>query len=168
MIAPGHFAIGFAAKPVAPKVPLWALLVAAEVLDLVAFPLQISKIESFTIGTIDFTNGIQMAIPAQMPWSHSLGMAIIWSLLSAGIAYITYKDRKTSGIIGMAVFSHWLLDFIVHPPHISLLFKDSPTVGLGLWTSGSGFIVSIFLEIALLAIGISFYLASRKSEKPIN
>jgi hypothetical protein len=34
---PGHIAIAFAAKPAAPKAPLWVLIVATEVLDLLAF-----------------------------------------------------------------------------------------------------------------------------------
>jgi len=34
---PGHFGIGLAAKPAAPKAPLWVLLVATEVPDLLYF-----------------------------------------------------------------------------------------------------------------------------------
>ena len=164
MIAPGHLAIGFAAKPATQKAPIWVLLVAAELLDLINFPLQALKIENYPIGAVNFVNGLQMASPAHMPWSHSLFMAVVWSLLAAGIAYIAYKDRKTSSIIGMVVFSHWFLDLIVHPPHLPLFFNSSPTVGLGLWTSGPGLIFSIVLEFALLATGIYFYLASRKKE----
>ncbi|MBT3313451.1 MAG: hypothetical protein HN390_02445 [Anaerolineae bacterium] len=164
-MGPGHLALGFAAKPATPKAPLWVLLIATEVLDLITFPLQALGIESFAISQVDLTNGLQLIKPAQMPWSHGLFMSILWSLIAAGIAFLVYRDRKTSGIIGMLVFSHWILDFIVHPPHLPLLFDGSPTVGLALWTSGPGFIFSIFLEIALLAVGISFYIASRKRKK---
>ena len=164
-MGPGHLALGFAAKPTTPKVPLWVLLVATEVLDLLTFPLQALGIESFAISQADFTNGLQLITPARMPWSHGLFMSIIWSLVAGGIAFLVYRDRKTSVIIGMLVFSHWLLDFIVHPPHLPILFEGSPTVGLGLWTSGPGFIFSIFLEIALLVGGIVLYWTSRKNEK---
>jgi hypothetical protein len=161
-MGPGHLALGFATKPATPKVPLWILLVATEVLDLLTIPFQALGIEKFALSQADFTNGLQMLTPAQMPWSHGLFMSVIWSLVAGGIAFLIYKDRRISGIIGMLVFSHWLLDFIVHPPHLSILFEGSPTVGLGLWTSGPGFIFSIFLEIVMLAGGVAYYLSSKK------
>lgn len=33
-MGPGHLGLGFAAKPTADKVPLWLLLIATEVLDI--------------------------------------------------------------------------------------------------------------------------------------
>ncbi len=36
-MGPAHFAIALAAKPAAPKIPLWVLLIASEILDLLCF-----------------------------------------------------------------------------------------------------------------------------------
>jgi membrane-bound metal-dependent hydrolase YbcI (DUF457 family) len=108
--------------------------------------------------------GLKVLVPASIPWSHGLFMSVVWSVVAAAIAYLIYQDRRTSSIIGLVVFSHWVLDFIVHPGELPLFFNGSPTVGLGLWTSGPGLIVSGILEIGLLAGGIAIYLVTRKRE----
>lgn len=97
-----------------------------------------------------------------MPWSHGLFMSVIWALLAAGVAYLIYRDRRIAGVIGLVVISHWCLDFIVHPPELPLLFNGSPMVGLGLWTTAPGFVISIFIEAAMLAGGLAIYMIDRK------
>lgn len=161
-MGPGHFAIAFAAKPTALKVPLWVLLLATEVLDLLSFAFQALGIEDFGVTTTDLQHGVQVLVPATLPWSHGLFMSIIWSLLAAGIAYLVWRDRQAGMIVGLAIFSHWVLDFIVHLPDLPLLFSGSPRVGLGLWGSGAGLVISGVLEIVLLAAGTVIYLATRK------
>ena len=46
----GHFAMGVAAKPVAPKVPIWALFLAPQALDLMFLPLVAIGLEGFVQG----------------------------------------------------------------------------------------------------------------------
>ena len=156
---PGHLAIGFAAKPAAPKVPLWVLLLATEVLDLLSWGFVAIGLEDVSVSLTDF---IQGNIVLSVPWSHGLYMSVIWSLLASAITLLIYRERRTASIIGLVVFSHWVLDFIVHPPHLPLLFSGSPMVGLGLWTSSTGLIISFILEFGLLAGGIAIYLSTRK------
>jgi len=163
-MGPGHLAIGLAAKSAAPRVPLWVLLLATETLDLLGFAFRALGIETFGITQTTLTQGVQVIVPGLDPWSHGLFMSVVWSALAAAIAFLIYRERRTAGIIGLVVFSHWVLDFIVHPPDLLLFFNGSPSVGLGLWTSGPGFIISIILEIGLLAEGIAIYLAARKRE----
>jgi hypothetical protein len=67
---PGHFAIGLAAKPTAPKAPLWVLLVATEVSDLLFFAFQAAGIEKAGVSTIDFSRGVKILSPGSIPWSH--------------------------------------------------------------------------------------------------
>jgi hypothetical protein len=55
-----------------------------------------------------------------------------------------------------------VLDFIVHLPDLPLFFDGSPKVGLGLWATGLGLIVSGVLEVALLAGGVAIYIVTRK------
>jgi hypothetical protein len=165
-MGPGHFAIAFVAKPVAPKVPLWVLLAASEALDLLSFGFLAVGMENFGSNTTSLEQGVKTLIPAAIPWSHGLFMSIVWSALAAGIAYLVLRDRRASGILALVVFSHWVLDFIVHPGELPLLFNGSPTVGLGLWTSGPGLVLSGILEFALLAGGIAIYIVTRK-RKPV-
>lgn len=159
---PGHLAIGFAAKPLAPKAPLLVLLLASEALDMLNFGFETIGLEALGVSQISLTQGLQMITPASVQWSHGLFMSMVWSLLFAAVAYLVYRDRRTGVVIGLVVFSHWVLDFIVHPADLPLLFSGSPLLGLGLWTSGTGFIISIILEIALLAGGVAVYLDARK------
>ncbi len=100
-----------------------------------------------------------------MPWSHGLFMSVVWSILIAGITYLIYRDRHSARVMGLVIMSHWLLDFIVHPPELPLLFTGSPIVGLGLWLSPQGYIISNILEVGMLAGGIALYVNHIKKKK---
>jgi hypothetical protein len=163
---PGHLGIGFAAKPVAPKAPLWVLLVATEMLDLLSFLFMAVGIESMGVTTIDLNRGIQFLTPASVPWSHGLLMSVVWSVLAGAIAHLFYRDRRTGIVVGLLVFSHWVLDLIVHLPDLPLLLDGSPLVGLGLWGSGPGLVISGILELVLLAGGVAIYIFTRR-QKPV-
>ncbi|MBN1122552.1 MAG: hypothetical protein JXJ17_15860 [Anaerolineae bacterium] len=161
-MGPGHFGIGFAAKPAAPKAPLWALLLATELLDILSIAFLTLGIEQASVTETTLSQGLVYKSIGYIPWSHGLLMSIVWSLLAAGITCLISKDIKTGGIMGLAVFSHWVLDFIVHGPDLPLLFGGSPMTGLGLWTSGPGLIISAILELVILAGGIAIYIITRK------
>ncbi len=159
---PGHLAIGFAAKRAAPKAPLWVLLAATEIPDLLFFAFQAIGIESAADSTTDLAQGVQILSPGSIPYSHGLFTCLVWSVVATALAFLFYRDRRTSIVIGLVVFSHWVLDFIVHVPDLPLLFDGSPLLGLGLWGSGPGLVISIILEIVLLAGGIAMYIVTRK------
>jgi hypothetical protein len=57
-------------------------------------------------------------------------------------------------IIGLAVFSHWILDLIAHPRDLPI-YDNRWKVGFGFWNYRDPEFV---LEIALLATGIGLYL----------
>jgi hypothetical protein len=96
--------------------------------------------------------------PAYIPFSHGLFMSVIWSLVAAGIAYLIFHSMRISGIFGLVVASHWLLDFIVHPPELPLLFSQSHMVGLGLWNSPTTYALANMIEVSMLAGGVILYL----------
>ncbi len=156
-MGPAHLAAALVAKPATQKVPLWVLLVASEALDLLCYGFMALGLETAGISRMDLNHGIQVTIPGWIPWSHGLFMAIIWSLLAAGVCGLIFHDRRSGALVGLVVFSHWALDFVVHPGELPLLFAGSPTVGLGLWTSGPGIIASLLLEVALIGCGIAVY-----------
>jgi hypothetical protein len=89
-------------------------------------------------------------------------MTIVWSILIAAMGSLTSRNRQTGIVLGLMVFSHWVLDFVVHPPNLPLLFSGSPLAGLGLWSSVPDLIISGILEFTLLAGGIAICLATRK------
>jgi hypothetical protein len=159
-MGPGHLGVAFAVKPLAPKAPLWLLLVASEALDLLSGGFSAFGMESLTLNKMDFVNGIH--VTAIVPYSHGLFMSLTWSLLAGGIGYLALRDRKAASLIGLMVFSHWILDFIVHGPDLPIFFDVSQVLGLGLWTTGIGLILSLTLEIILLIGGIVIYVTWRK------
>ena len=159
---PGHLAIGFAARPGAPLVPLWVFLVASWLLDFLSFGFEAIGLEEFAVTQIDNIQGVQILVPGSVFWSHGLLMSIIWSVVFGAVVYLFFRDRRTSVILGLVVFSHWILDFIVHIPDLPLFLDGSPLLGLGLWGSGPGLIASGILEIALLAGGLAIFFVFRK------
>jgi membrane-bound metal-dependent hydrolase YbcI (DUF457 family) len=163
-MGPAHLGIGLAAKPLAPKLPLWMLLVASELLDLLSFVFVAFDIEKMGSYEVSLDQGLQFITPGSIPLSHGLLMSVLWSALVAAVAYLFFKDRRSSLILGSVVFSHWVLDFIVHAPDLPLLFEGSPLVGLGLWTSDPGFIASMILELVLFGGGFAVYWIWRKRE----
>ena len=157
----GHLAAGFALKPSARQIPLWVLLAAGETNDILYFAFTAVGIESQAPITIDFAQGVTYLSTASNPWSHGLFMSVIWSLLAVGIAFVLTRDRRASGIIGLAVLSHWLLDFLMHS-NLPLFFEGSPLLGLGLENSGPGLIFMTALDLLLLGAGLYIYLRDRK------
>lgn len=156
-----HASIGLMAKPIAPRAPLWALLAATQVPDLLSFAFMATGLEHGASTRLDFEHGLQYLSPALIYWSHSLFMSLVWSLAVAAIAYYFLRERRTSAILGLLVFSHWLLDFIVYP-NMPVTLQDTPMIGIGLITSPPGLIAGIILEIGLITGGITAYWINRK------
>jgi membrane-bound metal-dependent hydrolase YbcI (DUF457 family) len=147
----GHLAIGFALKPAGPKLPLGVLLAASWLLDILYFIFAFAGLESVA----NLTN--PGAVPS--PYSHGLFMALIWTGLAGLLAWRIYHSRRAGLVIGLVVFSHWVLDFISWN-NLYLFFKGSPQVGLGLFNAlGSG---TIYIEIGLFLVGMAIYLVTRK------
>jgi len=156
-----HSSIGLMAKPIVPKAPLVVLLAATQVPDLLFFAFEAAGLEYQAVTEMDFNQGLQYLSPALMHWSHGLLMCIIWSLAGAAIAFPFFRSLRTSAVIGLLVFSHWVLDFTVYP-NMPLLFDGFPQVGLSLMTSRTGIIVAIILEVLLITVGLAIYLIFRK------
>jgi hypothetical protein len=94
------------------------------------------------------------------PYSHGLLAAIAWSVAAGAAVFIWYprlKERKlrAAALVGMAVFSHWLLDALVHVPELPLACAGSGKVGLGLWQNMP---VALAAEAAILVAGLCLFL----------
>jgi hypothetical protein len=122
----GHLAIGFAAKRSGLKIPLYVYLLAAWLIDFLYLGFTLVGIESAE----NFSN--PGAVPS--PWSHGLFMAVIWSLAAGLAAARIYRSRPAGGVLGLVVFSHWVLDFISWD-NLLVFFPGSPEVGLGLFST---------------------------------
>jgi hypothetical protein len=148
----GHLGVALAAKRAAPRAPLAALVAGAFGLDLLWPILLLTGIERVRIvpGDTAFT---PLAFD-YYPWSHSLSMALIWAILAGRVAARVLRNVPAGLFIGLAVASHWLLDFVTHVPDLPL-WPGGPRVGLGLWNSVG---MTLVVEGALFVGAIAIYL----------
>jgi len=129
----GHFAVAFAAKKAAPRASLGTLVFAAVFLDAVWPVLVLLGVERFRI--VPGYTAINAFEFLYYPWSHSLLMTGVWALLFA-LAYLGVNgDRSGAVWVGLAVASHWVLDFVSHRPDMPLYPGGEQRFGLGLWNS---------------------------------
>jgi hypothetical protein len=85
---------------------------------------------------------------------------IVWSVAADLLASVLLRlSTRVAVLIGAVVFSHWVLDLIVHRPDLQL-FPGGPKLGLGLWDLP---VPEQALEIGLLAVAGVFWSASRKA-----
>ncbi len=155
----GHYSVAFAAKSERNKIPLWVLFIAVQFLDYIWATLVLLGIEKLRV-IKGFTAG-SMLDSYFHPYSHGLIAAIAWSAIAA----VVYKAicsrhgchyRKSAAlIVGLAVFSHWVLDLIAHPRDLPI-YDNTWKVGFGMWNYRDP---EFALEIALVAGGIIIYLA---------
>jgi hypothetical protein len=152
----GHYSVAFAIKSDENRIPLWVLFVAVQFLDYIWATLVLLGIEKLRV-IKGFTAG-SMLDSYYHPYSHSLVTALICSALAA-LVYKKFWQAKASNsaalLVGLAVFSHWILDFIAHPRDLAI-YDNTWKVGLGLWNYRG---LEFGLEVALLAGGIALYLA---------
>jgi len=66
---------------------------------------------------------------------------------------------KPAALIGVAVFSHFVLDVPMHTPDLPLAWRGTPKIGLGLWNHRA---VSLALELIALGAGLLLYVRGRK------
>lgn len=158
----GHFGVALAAKKLAPKTSLGALILAAQFADLLWPFLLLAGLEH-----VEIVPGIAKVSPfdfTDYPFSHSLLMLFFWSLLVGGIYYGLRRYQRGAFVIGAAVISHWILDFIVHRPDLPLRTGGEARLGLGLWNSWPA---SIAVEVLFFGFGLWIYLSSTRARDNI-
>ena len=94
------------------------------------------------------------------PYSHSLVASFGWSALVGGAAFVWGQNLgaaklRFAVLAAAAVFSHWLLDALVHAPELPLAGADSLKVGLWLWQSMP---VALTVESVLVVAGIFLFI----------
>lgn len=98
-----------------------------------------------------------------MPYTHSLVGALAWSLLGALVYRVL--DRKAGWapalVIGALVFSHWLLDLLVHAPDLALYPGGAEKFGLGWWDVPA---LAVGSELLVFVIGFALYLRGTRAK----
>lgn len=151
-----HFALGLAAKRVAPAVSLGTLILACQFADIIWPNFVLLGIERLAI-----VPGITTVTPIDFisyPYSHSLVALILWSILAAAVYRVLRGQSATTIsllVIAGLVLSHWFLDVASHRPDMPIAPGDSPKLGLELWHSMH---LTMIVEFGMLAAGLATYL----------
>ena len=151
----GHFGLAAGIKKIAPRLPLWSLLLASFFLDVVFI--------FFAAGGLEKIIPVDQANPnayggslIHAYYTHSLVGALLISAI-AGL-FAGWRWGKRGGyVIAGVVFSHWILDLLVHRPDLPILpgnLGNLPMLGFGLWQYPA---ISAILELILVIGGTWFY-----------
>lgn len=143
----GHYAAALAAKAAEPRAPLWSYVVACQAVDIGWSVLIATGVERMSV---DPSLPGSHLVLEHMPYTHSLPAAVLWS--AAGVLLVKMALRspwRAAVFVGLAVFSHWILDFLAHRPDLAL-WPGGPKVGLGLWNYP---VPEQAVEMGLLAAG---------------
>lgn len=185
----GHYGVSFVVKAIDRSIPLWILFIAVQLVDVFWGIFVLAGIEKVRIVPgITATNPLDLYY---MPYTHSLVGSLVWSAVACGLYWLIVRRRQnhpvgelpppgageeltpvprkegsfTGGVllVGLAVFSHWILDLVVHRPDLPL-YDDTFKMGLGLWNYPA---VAFGLEIILLFGGMFLYLRSTRATNAI-
>jgi hypothetical protein len=148
----GHYGLALAAKRVAPRTSMGSLFLAVQMLDILWAPAILLGIEHAHI--------VHGLLPASSllftyyPWTHGLLMAFGWG-------WLVFRFSKNL-VLGALVFSHWLLDFLVHTPDLPI-YRGGALLGLGLWRFREA---TLLTETLFLLLGLWIYLRTTRAVAP--
>jgi hypothetical protein len=152
----GHCGAAFFLKKYDKKISLGALFMAATLPDTIMAVLVLMGIEKFNIVRgITKVNALDLYY---YPFSHGLVSNLILALIAFFIFKHYYGSRRSGLIGGLALLSHFILDFVTHRPDLPL-FWDGIKIGLGLWNN---LFWSYFIEALIFIIGLAIYFSVMK------
>ncbi len=150
----GHYGPALAIKAIRPAIPVWLLFIAVQLVDVGWALLVLLGVEKVRI-----VPGITASNPLDlyyMPYTHSLAAAALWAVAAFVLTKFLPGVRTwpAAAWVGAAVFSHWLLDLLVHGPDLPV-YDDTMKIGLGLWNYPA---LALLLEAILLFGGMFMYM----------
>ncbi len=148
----GHYGASFiaATQPKSPR--LGTLFIAAQLIDFGFFGFVILGIEHLRL--VPGTTVMNPMDLYDMPWTHSLAGALVWSAAFAMLIWIATRNLTGAMIGGTVVASHWALDLLVHTRDLTLA-GGGQKYGLGLWNMP---LIEIPLELLFAFGGLAWYL----------
>jgi hypothetical protein len=163
----GHYGVALALKRAEPKLSLGTLFVAVQLVDLLWGAFLLTGWERVRIDP-----GFTAVTPLQFvryPITHSLVGALAWSLVGAAMYYSwptrdTSRHWQASALVGLAVFSHFWLDVLVHVPDLTIAGEGTPMLGLGLWNSLTA---TLAAELLVFVAGLAVYAIRGSRRHPV-
>jgi membrane-bound metal-dependent hydrolase YbcI (DUF457 family) len=157
----GHFALGFAGKRAAPKLPLALLFVACQLADIL-WPVFVAT----GLETVRIVPGITAFTPLDFvnyPYSHSLVALCLWGALLGSACWLAGISGRVSLLVAGLVVSHWILDFVSHRPDLPI-YPGGTRWGLGLWNSVPA---TLIVELLLFGAGVWVYAGATRARDSV-
>ncbi|HEX2915775.1 MAG TPA: hypothetical protein VH186_33750 [Chloroflexia bacterium] len=162
----GHYGASLALKKIEKDAPLGQLFLAAQFIDVLWGGFVLAGVERVEVAPQLPSSPLIMSF---IPFTHSLPGALFWSgLVWLIVRFLPVpllraaKESKTRNRVALAlsagVFSHWLLDLLVHRPDLGLIGNEAK-VGLSLYDYP---FLAFSLEALVLVAGMGWYLRSTK------
>ena len=131
-----------------PLLKLWQGFLAVQAIDIVWAVLSIFGVEGQKVA-----DGQPVFY---IPYSHSLISAVLLALMCGSVFWLLRPKSGWRGfwVIAALVFSHWILDLIVHRPDLPLYPGGQTLLGFGVWNFPW---LAYLLEIGLLGAGFWFW-----------
>lgn len=155
----GHVGAAMAIGRAERRVNLGVLVFAAVFLDFVLWLLVLLGWESVTIpANFNATHQPEFVFP----YSHGLLASIGWSVLAGAATFLWYPrlnraKLRAAALVAAAVFSHWLLDALVHAPELPLAGAKSAKAGFWLWQDMP---VALAVEAFIALAGLYLFVSS--------
>ena len=156
----GHYGPAVLDTRRGPGIPLWHAFLLVQAIDVFWAVLTIFGIE----GSAVRGDGVPIF---RIAWSHSLLSAVLISL-AVGWTYGTVRrgiGRRGRLVAAGLVFSHWVLDLVVHRPDLPLYPGSGVLLGFGVWDFP---LTAYALEIGLLAAGLLFWQRATRAHSRAN
>jgi hypothetical protein len=157
----GHYALGLAAKRIAPRTSLGTLIAAPTLADLIWPVFLLLGWERVTV--VPGPNPLLLFRFDSYPISHSLLTLCGWGLLFGMLYRMRTGYMRGAVVVALLVVSHWVLDFVTHRPDLPL-YPGGPRVGLGLWNWIAG---ALFVEAVMFVAGLAIYLTTTRARDRI-
>ena len=146
----GHAGAAAAAKRFLPEVNLGWLLIAALGADILLWVLALAGIERIVV-PVD--PSVRRYLTFVFPYSHSLLATFLYAIL-AGLLAFRLRGRAAALVFAILVFSHFVLDALVHIPDLTLAGADTLRFGTSLENTP---IEALALESVLTLAGLALY-----------
>lgn len=152
----GHLGAALALKRADRELDLGWLFLGAQLQDVILWVLVLAGVEHVTIPA-DYAT--RHYLHFDFPYSHSLPASVVLALLTAMVTLLVARRRadgrrrwRAAGLLAAAVFSHFVLDVIVHPAEP--LPDGNSTIGMGLWDAMP---LAIAIELAITFGGLALW-----------
>ncbi|MCH7958907.1 MAG: permease [Candidatus Hydrogenedentes bacterium] len=159
----GHFALGPAAKSIAPNVPIWALILAPQFMDIFFGIFMLLGLEGLQP---DGNFEVYGQFRGDILYTHSLVGALLISALAFAIGKRFWKTPAAAWTLALLTFSHWPTDLLVHHHDMPWLpgnLGGFPLLGFALWEYP---LVVLAIETLMASMGAALYLRWARNQPP--